>query len=272
MSSPPTDNPTRQEKLPTTQSLNQLLEIMACLRDPDNGCPWDRQQDFASIAPYTIEEAYEVADTIARGDMNHLREELGDLLFQVVFHSQMAHEQGYFDFQDVMQGLIEKMIQRHPHVFAPNHGALSAEEQSRQWEQRKHAGKNSVLDDIPANLPTLSRAVKLQKRAATIGFDWPQVAPVFDKLDEELAELKEAMASGDKAHMQDELGDVLFVVTNLARHIGIDPELALRQANNKFEKRFRAVEKLARAKAPKNECHPLAQLDALWTQVKQDKP
>lgn len=250
------------------QSINQLLAIMARLRDPVSGCPWDRQQDFTSIAPFTVEEAFEVADAIAEGDMQHLKEELGDLLFQVVFHAQMAQEKGAFDFHDVVAGLNKKMIERHPHVFNPDHPPLSADEQSQIWEHRKHIGKASVLDDIPANLPTLSRAVKLQKRAASIGFDWPEVAPVFDKLEEEVAELKEAMHAGDRAAMQDELGDVLFVITNLARHIGVDPELALRQANNKFERRFRAVEKQAKSRHPQRARHPLAELDKLWDKVK----
>jgi len=251
--------------------MDRLLAIMARLRDPQNGCPWDRQQDFTSIAPYTVEEAYEVADAIAENNMPHLKEELGDLLFQVVFHSQMAKERGHFDFTEVVRALNEKMIERHPHVFDPNHPPVSAAEQTRAWERRKHADKNSVLDDIPTHVPGLSRAVKLQKRAASIGFDWPDVEPVFDKLDEEVAELKEAMRSGDKSRMQDELGDVLFVITNLARHLGVDPELALRQANNKFEKRFRAVEKLAREAEPESRCHSLQQLDRWWDEVKQQE-
>ena len=256
---------------PRDTGITQLLEIMAHLRDPHKGCPWDKQQDFTSIAPYTVEEAYEVADAIAAGDMAHLKEELGDLLFQVAFHSQMAAEGGHFDFADVVKALNEKMVQRHPHVFDPQHPPLTARQQTAVWEQRKHANKVSVLDDIPANLSGLLRAVKLQKRAASIGFDWPDVAPVFDKLDEEVAELKEAMASGDKARMQDELGDVLFVITNLARHIGVDPELALRQANNKFEKRFRQVEKKARQHKSENGRYALDTLDKLWDQVKAEQ-
>ncbi len=255
-----------------TSSVDELLAIMARLRDPEHGCPWDRQQDFASIAPYTVEEAYEVADAIAAGDMAHLKEELGDLLFQVVFHARMAEENNHFDFHDVVTALNNKMIQRHPHVFTTGHEPLSAEAQSRQWEARKHADKTSVLDDIPTNLPSLSRAVKLQKRAAGIGFDWPDIAPVFDKLDEEVAELKEAMASGDKTRVTDELGDVLFVLTNLARHLKIDPDLALRQANQKFEQRFRQVEEQARRHSPNPPPYSLEELDKLWEKVKDNEP
>ncbi|MCC5997339.1 MAG: nucleoside triphosphate pyrophosphohydrolase [Oceanicaulis sp.] len=230
------------------RSIDRLLAIMARLRDPDGGCAWDLEQDFASIAPYTLEEAYEVCDAIARGDMADLREELGDLLLQVVFHSQMAEEAGHFRFEDVAAGVVDKMIRRHPHVFA---GAQvrNAEDQTRAWEAQKaeeRAGKTdtdaSLLANIPLALPALVRAEKLTKRAARVGFDWPSAERVFDKLDEELGEIRGAIATGDQDHVAEELGDLLFVIANLARKLGADPEAALRGANIKFERRFRQIE------------------------------
>ena len=207
--------------------MQQLLEIMQRLRDPENGCPWDVKQDFASIAPYTIEESYEVADAIARNDMADLKDELGDLLFQVVFHAQMASEQGTFNFDDVHQAVCDKMLRRHPHVFAELE-IRDATHQTQVWEdykaeERKHKGEHSLMDGIPAGMAELQRSVKLQKRAGKVGFDWATPAPVLDKLEEELVEMKEAMVSGDRDAMEDELGDLLFAATNLARKLDIDP-------------------------------------------------
>ena len=233
--------------------IDRLLSIMARLRDPDGGCAWDLEQTFATIAPYTVEEAYEVADAIERGDLNDLREELGDLLLQVVFHSRMAQEQGAFAFDDVADAISEKMIRRHPHVFGEDEQRTSAE-QTRAWEvikaqERAKKGKNqSLLDDVPTGLPALTRAVKLTARAARVGFDWPDVSFVLDKLREETAELEVEIANGrDVARMRDELGDILFVCANLARHAKVDMGSALRRANLKFERRFRTMEALAAA-------------------------
>ena len=226
--------------------MQQLLEIMQRLRDPENGCPWDVEQNFSTIAPFTIEEAYEVADAIARGDMTDLKDELGDLLFQVVFHAQMAKEQGSFDFDDVHQAVCDKMVRRHPHIFA-DHEIKDATHQTQVWEdykaeERKHKGEHSLMDGIPAGMAELQRSVKIQKRAGKVGFDWASHGPVLDKFDEELVEMREAITSGDRDAMEDELGDLLFVATNLARQLDIDPGTALRRGNSKFERRFRAME------------------------------
>ncbi len=253
------------------KSINELLDIMAQLRDPKKGCAWDVEQSFESLATYTIEEAYEVADTIAHGDYEHLKEELGDLLFQVIFYAQIAKEKKLFEFVDVVKGLNKKMIQRHPHVFDDNYKKLNADQQSKIWESNKLKNKNSVLDDIPENLPGLLRAVKLAKRAAVIGFDWPNIGPVFDKMQEELSELKEAIDDGSMDKIKDELGDVLFVCTNLARQLKIDPELAIRHANSKFETRFRAVEKMAKIQQPQLSIYDLERLEALWNEVKKQE-
>ncbi|EKF73927.1 nucleotide pyrophosphohydrolase [Alcanivorax hongdengensis A-11-3] len=230
-------------------NIETLLSIMARLRDPQSGCPWDIKQDFDSIAPYTIEEAFEVAEAIAQRDYPELKEELGDLLLQVVFHSQMAAEQGLFAFQDVVQTLNDKMVRRHPHVF----GEASADDEQTvkaNWEQikqqeraRKGRDHDSALDGVPAGLPALQRAAKLQKKAARVGFDWPDTAPVREQVDHELAELDEALQNGHKDAIEDEFGDVLFTLVNLSRHLKIDPEQALRRASAKFEKRFRIMEK-----------------------------
>jgi ATP diphosphatase len=221
-------------------ALRRLVAIMARLRDPERGCPWDREQDFASIAPYTIEEAYEVADAIARGDLAELKDELGDLLLQVVFHARMAEEAGAFDLADVTAAICAKMERRHPHIFG-DMSAQTAAAVLANWEAIKAAEKPraSVLDDVPLALPALTRAEKLQKRAARTGFDWPNAAGPRAKIAEELAELD---AAGDDDARADELGDLLFAVVNLARHLRIDPEAALRKANAKFEARFRAIE------------------------------
>ena len=268
-------------------STAKLLEIMRRLRDPESGCPWDIEQDFSTIAPYTIEEAYEVADAIDNSDMAGLKSELGDLLFQVVFHAQMAEEAGHFNYHDVVEAVSAKMVARHPHVFDPGAAKLSADEQSQAWEQAKSRGKDSVLDGIAGNLPELLKAVKLTKYAAVIGFDWPHVDQVFEKLNEEVAELHEAIDSGDQQHIEEELGDLLFVCANVARHLKVDPSVALRKANKKFEQRFRLVEQKAHqisadnnngqdqaglnkehSEEQKKENFDLKVLDELWNQVK----
>ena len=229
--------------------ISKLLSIMARLRDPESGCPWDIKQDFDSIAPYTIEEAFEVAEAIAQRDYPELKEELGDLLLQVVFHSQMAREQGLFDFNDVVQVLCDKMVRRHPHVFADD---PAADEQAvkANWEQIKQQERaakgrdhDSALDGVPAGLPALQRAAKVQKKAARVGFDWPEADPVRGQVNLELAELDEALQNGHKAAIEDELGDVIFTLVNLSRHLKIDPEQALRKSTAKFERRFRAMER-----------------------------
>ena len=248
--------------------MKKLLDIMRKLRDPNSGCPWDIEQTFSTIAPYTIEEAYEVADAIEQQDMKGLKSELGDLLFQVVFHAQMANEAGHFNFDDVVNTVSDKMIDRHPHVFKAGTAKLTAEQQTKAWEQAKSKDKLSVLDGIAKNLPELLKAVKLTKYAAVIGFDWPDIKQVFDKLEEETIELKEAIVEQDKAHIEEELGDLLFVCANLARHLNIDPSSALRKANHKFEKRFRSVENLVKGEHPKKENFDLKVLNELWNQVK----
>ena len=240
----------------TLPAIAQLLTIMAKLRDPINGCPWDQAQDFASIAPYTIEEAYEVADAIAHlddepGAMTHLRDELGDLLLQVVFHAQMAAELDAFDFAAVAQAISDKMIKRHPHVFGAEE-FRDATAQTIAWEEQKAIERaelaategraQSALDGVASALPALTRALKLQKRAARVGFDWPDTAPVLAKIDEEIAELTAEMDAGNAPAMAEEMGDLLFSVVNLARHLDIDPEAALRAGNDKFERRFRSLE------------------------------
>ncbi len=261
-----------------TRPLDRLLSIMAQLRDPECGCPWDRVQDFASIAPYTIEEAYEVADAIARGDQTALKDELGDLLFQVVFHARMAEEAGLFGFDDVAVAIADKMLRRHPHVFGDAEIATAAA-QSDAWEEHKaaerqarsrHAGTpESVLDGVALALPALLRATKVQRRAARIGFDWPDAGPVTEKVLEEIAELRAEMERhAERVALENELGDILFAVANLARKLEIDPEEALRRATAKFERRFRRVELLAAENAIGAD---LDALDALWQQVKRDE-
>ncbi len=259
--------------------LDQLLAIMARLRDPERGCPWDVQQDFASIAPYTIEEAYEVADAIDRGDFDDLRDELGDLLLQVVFHAQMAAEQGRFDFADVAHAISAKMVRRHPHVFGDvRYADLDAQKQA--WEELKAAERAargeahdaSALAGISRGLPEWKRAAKLQQRAATVGFDWPDHRPVLDKLAEEIDEVRaEFDAGADPARLEDDIGDVLFVVANLARHAGVDFSRALRHANAKFERRFRRMEQLAAEAGGTLAEHDLPAQERLWRRVKQDE-
>ncbi|NBB92503.1 MAG: nucleoside triphosphate pyrophosphohydrolase [Gammaproteobacteria bacterium] len=231
--------------------IERLLGIMARLRDPERGCPWDVQQDFRTIAPYTIEEAHEVADAIERGDLDDLRDELGDLLFQVVFHARMAEERAAFAFDDVVEAIADKLVRRHPHVFGDARFA-DAEEQTANWEAIKAAERaqkgesdSSVLAGVSRGLPALRRSVKLQKRAARVGFDWPEASPVFDKIREEAEELEQAVAADDPDNIEEEVGDLLFAVTNLARKLAVDPGSALRRANHKFERRFRGMEALA---------------------------
>lgn len=247
---------------------------MARLRDPQTGCPWDVEQDFSTIAPYTIEEAYEVADAIEQGDLAALKDELGDLLFQVVFHARMAEEQDAFDFGDVVAAVCDKMRRRHPHVFAreAHHEGMDAADQRAAWEEHKDRERigdetESLLDPVPRGLAELQRAVKLQKRAARVGFDWSAPEPVLEKLAEETEEMHEAMASGDRAKMEDELGDLLFVLTNLARQLDIDPARALRGANAKFERRFRAIERAA-GNREALDAMPLDEMEALWQRAK----
>jgi MazG family protein len=253
--------------------IDKLLDVMARLRSPDGGCPWDREQTFATILPYTLEEAYEVADAIDRGDLPALKDELGDLLFQVVFHARMAEEQGAFAFNDVVAAITAKLVRRHPHVFAAAGDIATPADQRLAWEEHKAAerqggGDASALAGIGTALPALVRAAKLGQRAARVGFDWETPAGVREKLEEELDELAVAEASADIAAMTDELGDVLFTVANLARRLGVAPEEALRQANGKFERRFRAVEERVRAAGREMAQLDPAALDAEWRAVK----
>jgi len=264
--------------------LADLLHLMARLRDPQHGCPWDLQQDYASIVPHTLEEAYEVADAIERRDFAHLPGELGDLLFQVVYYSQLAREEGRFDFATVVDAITRKLVRRHPHVFpdgdlygSPELPRLDEAAIKQRWEQIKAEERAeqaaapeqlSLLDDVPHALPALSRAAKLQKRAAGVGFDWPEALPVVDKLHEELSEVLEAMSENDPQAIAEEIGDLLFVVVNLARHLKVDPENALRAANGKFERRFRFIEQALRDAGRSPESCDLEELDALWDAAK----
>lgn len=261
-----------------SRDISRLIEIMAALRNPNGGCAWDLEQDFASIRHYTIEEAYEVADAIERMDFGDLREELGDLLLQPIYHAQMASELGEFDIGDVVYSITEKLIRRHPHVFGDLNvddaeaaqarwEAIKVEERARKAE-RKGDIKPSVLDDVPSTLPALARAEKLTKRAAKVGFDWPDVAAVTAKVHEELAEVAEAIATGDKAAAQEEIGDLLFAVVNLARHAGVDAEAALRDANFKFTRRFHYVEDRARVDGIAIESAGLERLDGYWNEIR----
>lgn len=264
--------------------LPDLLHLMARLRDPQHGCPWDLQQNYASIVPHTLEEAYEVADAIESGDFDHLPGELGDLLFQVVYYSQLAREEGRFDFATVVDAITRKLIRRHPHVFpdgdlygSPELPRLDEAAIKQRWEAIKAEERAekaaapeqlSLLDDVPSALPALSRAAKLQKRAAQVGFDWPEALPVVDKVREELGEVLEAMSENDPQAIAEELGDLLFVVVNLARHLKVDPENALRAANGKFERRFRFIEQALREAGRPIESCDLEELDALWGEAK----
>jgi nucleoside triphosphate diphosphatase len=254
--------------------IERLKSVMSALRAPATGCPWDIEQTFATIAPYTIEEAYEVADAIARGDMGSLKEELGDLLFQVIFHAQIAQEAGQFDFDGVATALSDKMIARHPHVFG-DRVVETADQQTQNWETMKQAERAakmkddpSILSDIPFALPALMRAEKLTKRAARVGFDWPSLEDVFDKLVEETNETREAVVEGDQNHISEEIGDMLFVVANLARKAKVDPEQALRDANTKFERRFRWIEEALAKQGRTPDQSSLEEMDGLWNRAK----
>ncbi len=253
----------------------RLIAVMAALRDPEHGCPWDRVQDFASIAPYTIEEAYEVADAIAGADMAALEDELGDLLFQVVYHSRLAEEQGAFRFADVARAITAKMIRRHPHVFG-DAAARDAVQQTEAWEAQKRQeraakAETGTLGGIPRDLPALTRALKLTRRAARVGFDWADAEQVLDKLAEEVGELRAEIAAGDRARLADEMGDILFVVANLARKLDLDPETCLRAGNAKFERRFGAVEARLAGSGLAPQDATLAAMEAEWQAVKRDE-
>ena len=253
--------------------IDRLNAIMVRLRDPDGGCPWDVEQTFQTIAPYTLEEAYEVADAIERGDWDDLKGELGDLLFQVVFHARMAEERGLFAFDDVAEAIADKLERRHPHVFGDEPAKADGAAQKARWEdikagERKAKAQHGVLDDVPVGLPALARAAKLTKRAARVGFDWPSTDEVFDKFVEEVAELRAEIAAGDVEKAREEIGDLLFVLANLARKLGVEPEDALRGTNAKFVRRFAFIEaELARdGRTP--EQSDLAEMDALWDAAK----
>ena len=266
------------------KTLADLIEVMAALRTPGTGCPWDLEQDFSTIAPYTIEEAYEVADAIARHDLVHLKEELGDLLLQVVYHAQLAREQGAFTFEDVADGITRKMIRRHPHVFgdeaARSAGAakgfwerIKAEEKAAKRADGEAGPKRSLLADVPLGLPAMTRAVKLQGKAARVGFDWPSLAPVLAKLKEELGELKaelgaDPVEAGAHERIAEEYGDLLFVMANVARHLGIDPEDALRGTNAKFARRFEHIERRLAEMGRTPEQSTLEEMDRLWDEAK----
>ncbi len=270
------------------QALAALLELMARLRDPQRGCPWDREQTFRTIAPYTIEEAYEVADAVERGEPGKLRDELGDLLFQVVFHARMAEEKGWFDFAAVARGIHEKLVRRHPHVFEDEGLAADVGQLSRLWEEQKAreraemagAGADadqSALADVPHALPALTRAAKLGRRAARVGFDWETASQVRDKVLEEVREIEEALAderpegiAARDPRLAEEVGDLLFAVANWALHLEVDPEGALRAANGKFERRFRRMESLAAERGARLQSLDPAQWDALWRQAKRE--
>ncbi len=253
-------------------AMERLLQLMTRLRDPQDGCPWDVEQTFATIAPYTIEEAYEVADAIERNDLSELRSELGDLLFQVVFHSQMAKEQGAFQFDDVVDAICDKMERRHPHVFG-NASVADAEAQTIAWEEHKRreraAKQQSVLDDVPLGLPALTRANKLGKRAAQVGFEWADVSGALDKVQEEVEELRQELGPTlDLDRVQREIGDLLFSLVNVCRYLKIDPENALRSTNAKFERRFRYIEERLRSQGRAAQDATLEEMDALWEEAK----
>jgi ATP diphosphatase len=268
-----------------SRDIERLIEIMAALRTPGTGCPWDLEQDFASIAPYTIEEAHEVADAIARGDLVDLKDELGDLLLQVVFHARMGQEQGSFAFPDVVEAITTKLIRRHPHVFGDARdlssaevkalwGQIKAQEKADKARARAEAGlpepaeAKGVLAGVPTTLPALTRAWKLQAKASTVGFDWNDARLVLDKVREETAEIEEALAGGDKAAIQEEIGDLLFVVANLARHVDADPEACLTAANAKFQRRFAGIEAALERQGREPREATLEELEELWQQVK----
>ena len=253
-------------------NIEKLLEIMDQLRDPDTGCPWDLEQDFSTIAPYTIEEAYEVADAIARDDMPALRDELGDLLFQVVFYARMAKETGAFDFSDIVDSICDKLLRRHPHVFGSDEeraaGLREGSWERIKAEERGQRDDDGALAGVARSLPALNRAQKLGKRAAAVGFDWPDRGGVRDKIHEEFEELDEAVASGELRRVEDEFGDLLFAIVNLARHLGVDAEKALMGANGKFERRFGEMEKVIKDSGGRFRDHNLESLDQEWRAAK----
>ena len=256
-----------------TAPIERLKSIMVRLRDPVGGCPWDVEQTFATIAPYTLEEAYEVADAIDRGDYDELRSELGDLLFQVIFHARMAEEQGLFGFDDVANAIADKLERRHPHVFGEEAARPDGASQKLRWEdikaaERAEKAQHGVLDDVPVGLPALHRAAKLTKRAARVGFDWPSTDEVFAKLEEEIGELKAEIAAGDAGKAAEEMGDLLFVVANLARKLGVEPEDSLRAANAKFVRRFHFIEAELAKDGRTPDQSDLREMDALWDAAK----
>jgi ATP diphosphatase len=268
-----------------SRDISRLLEIMARLRTPGSGCPWDLEQDFSTIAPCTIEEAYEVADAIARGDLDDLRDELGDLLLQVVFHARMAEEQHAFSFGDVVEAITTKMVRRHPHVFADSHGRLTPSDVKGAWDRIKaeekaeraarrpesDASHKSLLSSVKAGQPALSRAMQLQRKASSVGFDWNDPRAVLNKVREEADEIEAALDRGDAAALADETGDLLFALVNLARHVGADPEMALRGTNAKFERRFAYIERALAAQGRSLEGASLEEMDALWNEAKKSE-
>jgi len=268
-----------------SRDISRLLEIMAALRTPDGGCPWDLEQNFASIAPYTVEEAYEVVDAIARGDLDDLCDELGDLLLQVVFHARMAEEQNAFTFGDVVEAITAKMIRRHPHVFADSDGKVAASDVKGTWERIKAEEKaeraarrppekkphQSLLSGVKAGQPALARAMELQRKASSVGFDWNDPRAVLHKIREEADEIEAALDQGDASELADETGDLLFALVNLARHIGADPEMALRGTNAKFERRFAFIERALATEGRSLESASLAEMDALWNEAKSEE-
>jgi ATP diphosphatase len=265
-----------------SRDISGLLKIMATLRTPGSGCPWDLEQNFATIAPYTIEEAYEVADAIARGDLDDLRDELGDLLLQVVFHARMAEEQNAFSFGDVVEAITAKMIRRHPHVFANKDGQLTPSDVKGAWDRIKaeekaeraarrplqETARKSLLSDVKPGQPALTRAMELQRKASSVGFDWNDPRAVLNKIREEADEIEAALDRGDSDELAEETGDLLFALVNLARHVGADPDLALRGTNAKFERRFGYIERALAAKGRSLESASLAEMDALWNEAK----
>ncbi|WP_250462900.1 nucleoside triphosphate pyrophosphohydrolase [Microbulbifer litoralis] len=262
-------------------TIEDLLHLMARLRNPDGGCPWDLKQDFSTIVPSTIEEAYEVAEAIETEDFEHLHEELGDLLFQVIFYAQLGREEGHFDFARIVDTLVRKLVRRHPHVFPSgglygdnSGGAIDEARVKQNWEaikagERGAKGESGTLDGVAPGLPGLTRAVKLQKRASRVGFDWPDISGVLDKIEEELAELREAVAAGDREHAAGELGDLLFSCANAARHLEVDPETVLRGCNRKFERRFGVVEAELGKTGRSPEDAGLDEMDRLWERAKE---
>lgn len=268
-----------------SRDISRLIEILAALRDPQTGCPWDIQQTFSTIAPFTIEEAYEVLDAIQRDDMENLREELGDLLLQVVFHARMGEEAGHFDFGDVVEAITAKMIRRHPHVFADEEARepdavkviwerVKAEEDQQRQERKKRSketDEQSYLSDIPSALPALIHSLKLQKKASRVGFDWGATVPVLEKIEEEMAELRQAIDANDQEDVVEEFGDLLFAMVNLGRHLKLDPEAALQSANRKFRSRFRAVEKGLGAEGKTLESASLEEMEEFWQRAKGSK-